>query len=372
MRRGPHPLPVHLGMVASNMQDIQKYALDAQFSLSQDQTVDVLRGIKMYQEHPFSRPDMAVDVVWKSGKTRLLRPVVESRDTLSLKQTLIVIPSLINSSDILDISTEQSFVRWCVNNGIDTYLVDWGDLSAEPDLTIEDIVVDRLSKLIQFVSKKEGKPVDVMGYCMGGTLLAGTHHVVSDHIRRMVFLAAPWNFHAPSFEFARLARVSSLSILPVIKEKSLLPPEYVQSLFAVLDPKAAAQKFMRFSDMDQESAEARLFVSVEDWLNNGVALPGNIAQHCIQEWFLDNRPYCGTWSIGQKRIDMEAIQKECLILASSSDKIVPIESAAAITENILPEYVSMVELSSGHIGLIVGRHAQRQVWARICDFLQKK
>ncbi len=372
MRRGPHPLPIHLGMLASNTQDIQKYVSDASCALSDGQVVDVFRGIKMYHEHPFQRCGLDVEVVWSAGQTRLLRPVIPEQATSAHKETLVVVPSLINTSSILDISESQSFIRWCAKNGIDTYLVDWGDLASEPDLTIEELVVEKLSKLIQVVSEKKERPVDVMGYCMGGTLLVGAHHFAKSHIRRMIFLAAPWDFHAPSFELSRLVRVSSLSMLPIIKEKSVLPPEFVQSLFAVLDPKGAAQKFIKFASMDQAGAGALLFVAVEDWLNNGVALPGDIAQHCIQDWFLDNAPCLGQWHIKGERIDIGDIEKEMLILASTSDRVVPFESAQAIRKNVLPGYADMVELSTGHIGLIVGRHARNQVWERVHNFVQKK
>ena len=375
MRKGPHPLPVHLGMAAANMKGIQDYASNFPASLTQLDAVEMVRGIKMYQEHAFTPKELPLETIWQEGGTSVKRPIMAqgSREDGG-GSPLLIIPSLINKTNILDISEEQSMLRWFNMHGIDAYMLDWGDFSddQEQDIGMEVLIQGKLIKSIQAVSKKTGKSVDVAGYCMGGVLLLAGYAQAQGHIRRMVLLASPWDFHIGSSALARNVRIWSPTVLPIVKDRGCLPAEWVQALFASLDPKGSAQKFIKFASMDQSSSEARLFVSVEDWLNDGVDLPGNIAQHCIQDWFVDNKPALGQWSVAGENIDIGDIRSDVLIIASENDQLVPYDCALSVKNSLSSANIDVITPTCGHIGLIVGRQAKEAVWRPMLDWLKKQ
>lgn len=372
MRKGPHPLPVHLGMIASNMQGnfgLPDGGAD-RARLTEECAVEVVRGIKAYQHHSFKRTALPTECVWQNGETKLIRPVVESARVGNTP--LLIIPSLINRSYILDISEKKSFLRWCHDQGIDAYLLDWGALTLEDSVNIETVIRHKLGGALKFLTEKSGGRVDMMGYCMGGTLMLGAHHFFADHIRRMVFLATPYDFKSDHFELARLVRISSGYTLAQGLDRGHLGGEYLQALFASLDPDGAAKKFIRFSQMDQQSDEAKMFVAVEDWLNESVSLPKDVAYHCIQDWFMENKPMSGDWNIGPYCIDNISVSTPCLVISSDKDKLVPRESSAALRTVIDHNSYKELICSCGHIGLIIGRHAIKDVWQPIAEFILKK
>lgn len=374
MRKGPHPLPVHLGIAAANMKGIQDYASNFPASLTQSDAVEMVRGIKMYQEHDFTPKELPLETIWQESDTSVKRPIMAQNNRIDSDACpLLIIPSLINKANILDISEEQSMLRWFSAHGIDAYVLDWGDFSSvkEKEIDMEALIQEKLTKSIQAVSKNTGKSVDVAGYCMGGVLLLAGYVHAQDHIRRMVLLASPWDFHIGASSLARNVRIWSPTVLPIVKEKGCLPAEWVQALFASLDPKGSAKKFIKFASMDQSSSEAKLFVSVEDWLNDGVDLPGNIAQHCIQDWFVDNKPALGQWSVVGKNIDIGDIRADVLIIASKKDMLVPYDCALSIKNSLTRANVSVISPTCGHIGLIVGRQAKDAVWHPMLDWLKK-
>lgn len=374
MRKGPHPLPVHLGIAAANMKSIQDYASNFPASLTQSDAVEMVRGIKMYQEHAFTPKELPLETIWQEGSTSVKRPIMAQGNRMEGDGCpLLIIPSLINKANILDISEEQSMLRWFNTHGIDAYMLDWGDFSSdqEKEIDMEALIQGKLTKSIQAVSKNTGKSVDVAGYCMGGILLLAGYVHAQDHIRRMVLLASPWDFHIGSSPLARNVRIWSPTVLPIVKERGCLPAEWVQALFASLDPKGSAQKFIKFAFADQSSSEARLFVSVEDWLNDGVDLPGHIAQHCIQDWFVDNKPALGQWSVAGKNIDIGDIRGDVLIIASKKDMLVPYDCALSIKNSLNNANISVISPTCGHIGLIVGRQAKDAVWQPMLDWLKK-
>ncbi len=350
MRDAPHPLAVHLGMVAANMSGIQKYAANFPDAISEADAVQMVRGIKMYQEHDFTPKPMPNETIWSDASLSIVKP---SQSKVTSSNPLLLVPSLINKASILDISQERSMLRWFNNQGIETYLLDWGDLCLDDNM---NSIIEKLCGAVRAVSKITGKPVDVLGYCMGGTLLMQGYAYASDHIRRVILLASPWDFGVGAL--AQNVRIWSPAVLPVVKQRGCLPADWVQALFASLDPNGSAQKFIRFASMDQDGLEAKLFVSVEDWLNDGVDLPKDVAQHCIQDWFTDN-------SLATSSLEIDA---DILVLASKADRLVPFDCAAAIKASL---NVDVIELNCGHIGLIVGRNAVNDVWKPILNWLNK-
>jgi len=74
-----------------------------------------------------------------------------------------------------------------------------------------------------------------------------------------------------------------------------VPVEAIQTLFFILDPFAAERKFIRFATLDPDSNDARSFVAVEDWINDGVPLAIGVARDCVRSWYRDNEPGRGLW-----------------------------------------------------------------------------
>ena len=374
MRKGPHPLPVHLGMAAINMEGIEAFASNFSHKLAQNDAIEMVRGIQLYQEHSYNPEALPLEEVWCHGGVRIQAPVMDDKCVETEQPPLLLVPSLINKANILDIAPEKSLLRWLNQNGIQAYLLDWGDFSheTEKDIDISSLIEEKLCPAIQEVSKMAGQPIDVFGYCMGGTLLIPAYSHAKVHIRRMILLAAPWDFKTGSSSLARNVRIWSPAVSPVVRQRGCLPSSWVQALFASLDPKGSAQKFIRFASMDQMSSEAKLFVSVEDWLNDGVDLPGNIARHCIDDWFMGNKLALEEWSVGDDHINMADIDADILIMASHGDQLVPFDCAMAIKESLVNARVDTIEHDCGHIGLIVGRNAIENVWQPMLRWLQKK
>ena len=90
-------------------------------------------------------------------------------------------------------------------------------------------------------------------------------------------------------------------------EVAALPVELVQSLFFMLDPFLGQRKFVRFAGLDPTGAEARGFVALEDWINDGVPLPIAVARECFGSWYGDNAPGRGLWQVAGTKVQAAAI-----------------------------------------------------------------
>lgn len=390
MREGPHPLSMYLGLAAANAKGLENFFARDCMGYSQDQLTQMIRGIKKYQKHEYCPKQLKVQKIWQDGTVKIIKPDDEAILVTEPKSApLLLIPSMINKSYIMDLSPECSLLRWLNRRGIPAYLLDWGDLVAEKEenakLSIAQLLRKKMCVAIEALAHRYNAPVDVLGYCMGGTLLAGGMHIARKYVRKAVFLATPWDFYASELKsnnnrrenFAQEEEQNLVEmvhnwapiVLPVIESKGCLPKEYTQSLFAALGARNAVQKFIRFVSMEDNSPDTKLFISAEDWLNDGVDLPGRIARECVQGWFLDNEPAQGVWYIDDHRVNPGKFNFPALVIAAQKDTLVPFSNACALYESMVQEHRHIISPDIGHIGLIVGKKAVEEVWRPLHQWL---
>jgi polyhydroxyalkanoate synthase len=92
------------------------------------------------------------------------------------KRPLLIIPPWINKFYILDLREKNSFIKWCADQGISTFVISWtnpDEKLAQADF--EDYLVKGTLAALDAVEAATGETdVNALGYCLGGTLLAAT------------------------------------------------------------------------------------------------------------------------------------------------------------------------------------------------------
>jgi polyhydroxyalkanoate synthase subunit PhaC len=408
-RLGPRPLPLHLGTalmtwassesawqlwkrgspssnpastapeaVAQLLKDVA--ALEARTGAGQFEPAlrreigrrmgRLAEGVLAYRRHPVQRSLETPPAIWHEGNTRLLDygrtdPAARKRGA----RAVLVIPSLINRWEVLDLTAEKSLLRAMAAAGLRPYLVDWGTPDAQERKFDLSAYVARLERAAAFVAKRARRAPAVMGYCMGGTLAVALTARQPRRVAKLALLAAPWDFHADKTGHAFL-----LSMGPTLAQMAdrlgELPVDVLQTLFWSVDPWLAMKKFGRFLGMDQHGDSARDFVLLEDWLNEGAPLAGPTARECLIGWYGDNLPGTDRWVVGGKRIVPRKIAKPALVMIPSGDRIVPPLSASALAEPGRGlKNATRLDLPLGHIGMVVSGRARELSWTPLIDWL---
>lgn len=372
-RTGPRPLSVHVGMAACAWglplePGIGGSPPEAAQGMSA-QMLRMLAGIRKYHEHPYRRPPASQAVSWAEGSMRLLHtPASADR-----KGSLFLIPSLINGADILDLLPERSFVNWLAAKGFESFLLDWGDLAAdEAAQAFDPLFVRRILPAFRAAQAAAGQGrLSVLGYCMGGILAAGLATLAPQNVCSLTLLATPWDFHAGDQSLATRVRLWAPGGRSMAESLGRLPVDWLQILFASVDPLMAAHKFVRFADFPDDSAAARIFVAVEDWLNGGSDLPAGIAQTCLQDWYTDNATASAGWRVCGQSVDSARLSVPVLVVASAADRLVPRESAMAFQAGRPPAFCENFAPPCGHIGMVAGRDCVAQVWEPIATWMER-
>jgi polyhydroxyalkanoate synthase len=92
------------------------------------------------------------------------------------KRPLLIVPPWINKFYILDLREKNSFVKWCVDQGLTTFVVSWINPDAKlADAGFDRYLTDGMLAALDAVEEATGeREVNALGYCLGGTLLAAT------------------------------------------------------------------------------------------------------------------------------------------------------------------------------------------------------
>jgi len=89
------------------------------------------------------------------------------------RRPLLIIPPWINKFYILDLRPKNSFIKWAVDQGHTVFVVSWVNPDAElADRGFDDYLAEGALAAMDAVRKATGEDrLNVIGYCLGGTLL---------------------------------------------------------------------------------------------------------------------------------------------------------------------------------------------------------
>jgi poly[(R)-3-hydroxyalkanoate] polymerase subunit PhaC len=331
-------------------------ALDAELGRRAERFLD---GIEAYRRHPFRRPPERAPVVWEQGTTRLFDYGAAGGPAV------LVIPSLINRFYVLDLLPGQSFLACLAAAGLRPLVVDWGAPGPEErGFGLSDYIAGRLEAALTAARALAPGPVGIAGYCMGGLLALALALRRPVDTAALMLLATPWDFHAERREEAEfLGRAAQR--MPVGETLSV---EAIQALFFALDPLLAERKFCRFAELDPDGAAARMFVALEDWINDGVPLSAGVARDCFGAWYGANDPAEGRWRVAGQPVVPEDLDRPALVVLPARDRIVPPASAAPLAD-ALPE-PAVLRPPLGHIGMMAGEAAPQTLWPVLAQWLR--
>ncbi len=331
--RAPRPLPLFLELVRQASRDDPALARRT------------LAGLEAYERA--SRPPARAErpAIARIGGTAL-------RDYGGDGTPVVLIPSLINPPDILDLDQDTSLAGAMAQDGRQLLLLDWGPAAARSDLDIAGHIERLLLPLLDSL----GQPAALVGYCLGGTMALAAAGLAQ--VSAVATLAAPWHFRRyPAESRTALAKLWEQSQGPS-ERLGALPMEVLQAGFWALDPDRTVRKFAEFGELDPASDQARRFITLEDWANEGEPLPLPAARELFEDLYRDDSPGTGCWTVAGHPV-AERPPVPTLHLVAGGDRIVPAATA--------PEG-DRQPIAAGHVGMIVGR-ARHQLHAALGKFL---
>lgn len=140
-------------------------------------------------------------VVFQNDMMQLIQYTPTTEKVASVP--VMIVPPWINKFYILDLREKNSFIKWCVDQGLTTFVISWVNPDERlKDKSFEDYMAEGTLAAVDAIQKQTGSDkVNAVGYCLGGTLLASTLAYMTakkdERIASATFLTTLTDFSEP-------------------------------------------------------------------------------------------------------------------------------------------------------------------------------
>lgn len=293
-------------------------------------------------------------VVYRNDLIELIQysPVTEQ----VFERPLLIVPPCINKYYILDLQPENSFVRYCTEQGISTFLVSWRNVPPEMGRTTwDDYLMGGVMRALRAVLDISlAKKVSVLGFCVGGTLLACALAALPRDGRTKI---ASMTLLTSMLDFCDVGEIAAYVDDAYVEklerdfaDGGVLPGRDLAAAFASLRANELIWNYVvnNYLKGRQPAAFDLLY-----WNSDSANLPGPMYSYYVRNMYLENNlKISNRLKMAGESIDIAKLDMPAYVLATLEDHIVPWKSAYAST-NLLKGDVRFVLGASGHIAGVV-------------------
>lgn len=321
------------------------------------------------------------DLVMQTDKVTLhrYRPTAEQR----FATPVLVVYSLIGRHTMTDLQEDRSLVRNLLGQGVDLWVVDWGNASrADRWLTIDDYVLGYLDECVSAMCEETGvSKVGLLGICEGGVFSLAYAALNPQRVQHLTLTITPIDFHADKEEGSgeeglinRWTRsLTESDVDKMIELWGVLPGEFMSAVFSMLTPVRNLTKYnLDLLDVVDNEAKLLNFLRMEKWLADRPDHAGEAARQWLKELYQQNLLIKNEWELDGRLVDLKRVSMPVLNIYAESDTIIPPTTAAALEGRLGTSDYSEIGLPGGHIGMFVSSRSQGIVGKGIVDWLSER
>ncbi|HEX9276480.1 MAG TPA: class I poly(R)-hydroxyalkanoic acid synthase [Casimicrobiaceae bacterium] len=268
------------------------------------------------------------------------------------KRPLLIMPPWINKYYILDLREKNSLIKWCVAQGLTVFVISWvnpDERHAAKDF-VDYMLEGPMAALDAIEKATDEKEVNVLGYCLGGTLLAATlGHLAAKKDKRIVsasFMTSLIDFTgAGELEvFIDEEQVSSLE--RKMSERGYLEGSHMANTFNMLRSNDLIWSFVINNYlMGRDPFPFDLL----HWNQDSTRMPAKMHSFYLRNMYMKNKlREPGGVSLAGTPIDLSKIAVPAYFVSAIEDHIAPWKTTYAGTQ-ILGGKSRFVLSGSGHI-----------------------
>ncbi|QQO24685.1 polyhydroxyalkanoic acid synthase [Bradyrhizobium diazoefficiens] len=308
---------------------------DQQFAVGKD--VAITPGKVIYRNE-------LMELIQYSPTTSIVRP-----------EPVLIVPAWIMKYYILDLSPQNSLVRFLVENGFTVFMISWKNPPPEyRDYGLEDyreLGVDAAITVINDIIP--GRPIHAAGYCLGGTLLsiaaARSGRERPDCLRSVTLLAAQTDF-TEAGELTLFINESQVAFLEdMMWRAGVLGPAQMAGAFQMLRSNDLLwSRIVRDYLIGERAAPSELM----SWNADATRLPYRMHSDYLRKFFLNNDLAEGRYQADGKAVSLSDMHVPMFVVGTRRDHVAPWKSTYKI-HFLADADVTYVLTSGGHNAGIV-------------------
>ncbi|MEK6670107.1 alpha/beta fold hydrolase [uncultured Aquabacterium sp.] len=332
-----------------------------------DDTQRMVRGLPAAGTEQFK---IGHDVATTPGKVVFRNDLIEliqyspTTDKVQAEPVLIV-PAWIMKYYILDLSPQNSLVKYLVDQGHTVFMISWKNPTAEDrNKGLDDYrsqgVMAALDTVSQILPERK---VHGVGYCLGGTLMMITAATMGrdgdERLASMTLFAAQGDF-TEAGELLLFINESEVDLIEaMMAEQGFLKGTQMAGAFTLLHSNdlvwSRAMKNYLLGERDHPN-------DLMAWNADTTRMPYRMHSEYLHKLFLHNDLSAGRYEVNGQPIWFTDIRVPCFAVGTVSDHVAPWKSVYKL--HLLPLDVTFALTSGGHNAGIVsepghkGRHFQ--------------
>lgn len=264
-------------------------------------------------------------VIFRNDMIELIQYTPQTADVKSTP--LLMIAPWINKYYILDLSPNNSLIRWLVEQGITVFMISWVNPGADfAKKGLYDYLKDGPMAAIAVIQKQLNvKKVNTLGFCIGGTLLASLVAYNKAHqdnsINSATFLAAMIDFSDPGDISVFIDEQQIKKLEDEMDSKGFLAGKFMASSFNSL---RANDLIWSFFIKNYLQGKNPVPFDILFWNADSTNMPAKMHSQYLRWMYLHNdliKP--GKIRLNRTPIDVSKIDIPTFFLSTQRDHIAP-------------------------------------------------